>query len=36
MGKNWRNRNHCFKEYGVQEANVRRKRHPIGNVFQAF
>ena len=26
MGRNWRNGNHCFKEFGVQEANASRKR----------
>lgn len=34
MGRNWRNGNHRFKEFGVQEANVRRKRAvQLSNVF---
>ena len=35
MGRNWRNGNRCFKEFGVQEANVRRKREvQLGIVFK--
>ena len=35
MGRNWRNGNHCFKEFGVQEANASRKRDvQLGNVFK--
>lgn len=35
MGRNWRNGNRCFKEFGVQEANVRRKREvQLGNMFK--
>ena len=35
MGRNWRNGNHCYKEFGVQEANASRKRDvQLGNVFK--